>query len=211
MRQELAAGGYDVNVVAINIVGGESSQALLTSRCTFDLLQDVAAVNAWDLSGGRKDDFFIYREGGTLAPSGYLPVGGPLSTNLSTDEGYSNVYGAIVTAHDMGAGETCAGEGTPGSQLPGDANQDGRFDISDAIGLLNHLFLGSPEFLPCGEGNSDEAANKELLDLNRDDGLDLTDAVFGLSYLFGGGPPPLAGTECIPMAGCPDACAGGNL
>jgi len=203
MRQELEAGGYQVNVVAINVLGGESSQQQLVSRCSFDLLQDVASVGAWTLMDGNKDDMFIYREGGRLAPSGYLPITGPLSTILSTTEGYDNVYNAIVAAHDLGPGETC--EVTGGWQVPGNLNQDSRLDISDAISLLVHLFVGAGETLPCGETLA-APGNLALLDLNRDTELNVTDVIHLLDYLFTGGPPPVPGTECTPLAGCPDAC-----
>ena len=94
-----------------------------------------------------------------------------------------------------------------GAQLPGDLNQDASFDISDSIALLGHLFLGSPARLPCQEGAIDDPANLELLDVNGDNSLNLTDAIHSLAYLFMGGAPPVPGTECIPIPGCPEACA----
>lgn len=101
MREELRRDGYEINVVAINQVGAESTQDLLIARCSFDLLQDVNTVDAWRLMAGGKDDIFIYREGSILAPSGFMPAGN--STNLSTGTGYLNLFGAIVTAHDLGS------------------------------------------------------------------------------------------------------------
>ena len=95
-----------------------------------------------------------------------------------------------------------------GARLPGDLNQDGSFDISDPIALLGHLFLGSPARLPCQEGSIDDPANISLLDVNGDGSLNLTDAIHSLSYLFTGGAPPLQGSECIPIRGCAEACAG---
>ena len=98
-----------------------------------------------------------------------------------------------------------------GLQLPGDLNQDGSMDISDSIALLGHLFLGSPARLPCQEGTIDDPANISLLDVNGDNSLNLTDAIHSLAYLFMGGAPPVPGTECMPIPGCPDACAGEGL
>ena len=61
----------------------------------------------------------------------------------------------------------------------GDRNGDGRFDIADAIGILDTLFrLGGPS--PC----------EDAADVNDDGTLDISDAVFLLSHQFLGGPPP---------------------
>ena len=84
-------------------------------------------------------------------------------------------------------------------------------DISDSIALLGHLFLGSPARLPCQEGTIDDPANISLLDVNGDNSLNLTDAIHSLAYLFMGGAPPVPGTECRPIPGCPEACAGEGL
>lgn len=208
MHGELEAEGYDVNVVAINVVGGEGSQQSLTSRCSFDLLQDVASVEAWNMLDGRKDDMFVYREGGALAPSGYLANGGPLNTNLSTAEGYSNVYNAIVRAHALGPAESCDdGEPPePGWQRPGNINQDANLDVSDGVALLGYLFLRSPQVLPCGTGDLTEEGNRALLDSNGDGDVGISDAVYLLSYLFLGTSPPVLGSECVSLPGCPDTC-----
>jgi hypothetical protein len=100
-----------------------------------------------------------------------------------------------------GADETGAG----GLQLPGDANQDGAADISDAVSLLRYLFIGGVR-LPCGDGTSADPGNRALLDLNGDDGVNLSDSVYLLAYLFQGGPPPVLGSACVRIEGCPDAC-----
>jgi hypothetical protein len=63
--------------------------------------------------------------------------------------------------------------------LRGDANTDQKVDISDAVAVLNYLFLGgvSPQCL-------DAADTDDSGDLN------LTDAVYLLMHLFLGGDPP---------------------
>ncbi len=203
MREELNAGGYQVDVVAINNIGGEASQEQLISRCSFDLLQDETEVGAWNLMGGKKDDIFIYREGGTLSPSGYLPMGGPLNTILSTVEGYQSVYDAIKAVCELGTGENC---NEAGWQVPGNANQDESLDLSDVISLLVHLFINSSGELPCQEGTLPGEGNRALLDLNQDTELDLGDVVYLLQHLFTGGPPPILGTKCIRVPACPSAC-----
>lgn len=62
--------------------------------------------------------------------------------------------------------------------LRGDWNQSGVLDISDGIGILGFLFLGSR--LHC----------LDLGDANDDGKVDVSDAVFLLVYLFAGGPAP---------------------
>ena len=61
--------------------------------------------------------------------------------------------------------------------LRGDANGDGRRDISDPIFVLDFLFRGG------GSGRCDDAA-----DANDDGAIDISDAITLLDHLFGGGP-----------------------
>ena len=93
-----------------------------------------------------------------------------------------------------------------GRQVPGDCNQDGKVDLSDGVCLLGFLFVGDRERLPCGDGTTDHAANKLLMDWNHSEGIDLSDAVALLGWLFQGADPHFLGEECQPMIGCPDAC-----
>jgi ELWxxDGT repeat protein len=96
-----------------------------------------------------------------------------------------------------------------GLQRPGDANQDGKLDLSDAIWLLGHLFLGSHPELPCegGSASSPGPGALEVVDVNGDGGIDISDAVSALSFLFLGSKPPALGTECTRISGCDDRCA----
>jgi hypothetical protein len=105
-------------------------------------------------------------------------------------------------------GSPGAGEAAPAAnQLPGDANQDGRLNIADALALLGHLFLAQPASLPCGDGTLADAANRSLLDSNGDRGVNLPDAVHLLNYLFLGGPEPASGTICVDIPRCPASCS----
>ena len=63
----------------------------------------------------------------------------------------------------------------------GDANGDGRADLSDALGIVQVLFLGDPSF------DCEEAA-----DVDDDGEVQLTDAIGLARFLFLGGPPPPA-------------------
>ena len=201
MRAELADAGYDIEVIGINSIGSEATQGLLAASCTFDLLQDESDVNAFNLMGGNKDDFFVYRANGRLAPGGYLPAFGGPSTNLSTDDGYANVRAAIIAAADLGPSERCDVEPPPGRQLPGDANSDAELNVADAIWVLDYLFGKPTEILPC-----DDTGSRVLLDVNGDGSLNISDPVYTLIYLFVGGTPPAGGSECAEIAGCPDVC-----
>ncbi len=100
-----------------------------------------------------------------------------------------------------------------GRQKPGDCNQDGKLDLSDALCVLGHLFLGTVAVLPCGTtaalaGEGD----LKLLDCNTDRRLDLSDALCVLGSLFLGSPPPAAcagdvNCPCILIPDCPDNSA----
>lgn len=94
----------------------------------------------------------------------------------------------------------CVSQG--GRQIPGDCNQDGSLDISDAICVLGYLFLGNPTRLPCTD-----TGGTRLADWDARGGVDLSDAVGLLSYIFSGGPPHALGASCVPIDGCPSLCA----
>jgi hypothetical protein len=79
------------------------------------------------------------------------------------------------------------GEGAPAFRR-GDASRDGLLDISDAILVLNHLFVGG------GPPSCEESADSD------DDGLvNLSDPIYLLNHLFQGGlPPPAPHESCGP-------------
>ncbi len=68
----------------------------------------------------------------------------------------------------------------------GDCNDDGNYDIADAITLLDELFLGGS--VPC----------EDACDGNDDELKDIADAVYVLSSLFVGGPMPPGNGSCAP-------------
>ncbi len=96
----------------------------------------------------------------------------------------------------------------PGLQLPGDGNQDGSLDLSDAIHLLVRLFLSGSGALPCKGDSLAAGGNLVLLNSNGDLTVDLSDVVHVLRHLFQSGPPPVLGTSCAPIDDCPDICKG---
>jgi hypothetical protein len=80
------------------------------------------------------------------------------------------------------------GGGSPARFLRGDANGDGKLDLTDPIRIIGRLFLGG------GGLGCDDAA-----DANDDGRLDLTDPVALLGRLFmGAGPQPDPGGSCGP-------------
>jgi hypothetical protein len=110
-----------------------------------------------------------------------------------------------ATMYEVSLASTSAG-----FQMPGDSNQDGEVDISDAFRLLLHLFGGGFAALPCeGRTAADPGeGDLALLDSNGDGRLDLADAVALLAFLFQAGAPPAMGTACVEITGCPDRCGG---
>ncbi|MEM7231680.1 MAG: di-heme oxidoredictase family protein [Planctomycetota bacterium] len=78
----------------------------------------------------------------------------------------------------------------------GDANDDGRTDLSDAVFILGFLFLGG-EAPPC----------QAAADPNDDGQIQITDAIYMLNFLFSGGPGPeapypLLGSDPTPDLPC---------
>jgi hypothetical protein len=123
----------------------------------------------------------------------------------------------LVFFTGRGAAMDADGDGIPDDCLPagdhpfrrGDANADGRFDISDPIRTLRHLFLAG-EALPCVKaGDADDNGR-----------LEVTDAVRSLNHLFlAGSPlaapfalcgedPTLDALDCASHAPCRDAARG---
>lgn len=86
---------------------------------------------------------------------------------------------------DIGAFELGGCKG-PAEFVRGNADGEGDIDITDAVFLLNHLFLSG-----VAPGCLDAA------DANDDGELDLSDAVFSLNFQFLGGIPPAS-----PFPGC---------
>jgi hypothetical protein len=66
----------------------------------------------------------------------------------------------------------------------GDVNEDGGIDVSDAIFLINYLFIGGPAPNPLALG-----------DLSGDCSIDIADAVYLINYLFVYGPEPEWGCQ----------------
>ena len=118
----------------------------------------------------------------------------------------AGIYGVFVTNTAAESAEGTTLTVTTRGQVAGDCNQDGSRDLSDAVCLLGHFFNNNPAFLPCGDGTVFDPGNLGLLNVNTDLAIDLSDAVYLLNFLFNGGPPPVQGTDCQAIAGCPEIC-----
>ncbi len=96
-----------------------------------------------------------------------------------------------------------------GWQRPGDANGDGRLDVSDAVTLLLGLFAGV-DLEPRCDPDAGAAAdvNTAILDVNGDALVDISDAIHLLRFLFAGGPAHALGPDCVRLEGCPTSCRG---
>ncbi len=94
---------------------------------------------------------------------------------------------ALVFSVSIGPGNALAG-----SPCRGDADEDGALAITDAIFILNFLFLGgrAPACSPIADADGDGVVN-------------ITDGVFVLGHLFLGGPapPPLTPAEIVECGG----------
>ncbi|MCK5124757.1 MAG: S8 family serine peptidase [candidate division Zixibacteria bacterium] len=62
----------------------------------------------------------------------------------------------------------------------GDANNDGRVNVGDAVYLVNHVFQGGPAALP----------DFRTGDANCDGTINVGDTVYLINFIFKGGPPP---------------------
>ena len=104
--------------------------------------------------------------------------------------------------------------GSPGSEdvlvdrrVPGDLNQNGLLELTDALILVFNLFGPlSNSVEPCESAQG----NREIQDIDGDGVLTVNDALRVLKYLYLAGPPPHKGRRCAPMPGCSEVCFGSD-
>jgi hypothetical protein len=177
----------------------------------------VATATAEDASGDSISYTFSAQRGDE-PPS----VIGPQAENAASfelDEGPWTISVEVdddPLCPDVAADPLCSvvvevGPPPGGLQRPGDMNGDGKLDLSDAVWLLGHLFIGAPgqATLACegGTASSPGQGDLALADVNDDGRIDLSDPVRTLGFLFLGLDPPALGTECVRIEGCQEnAC-----
>ena len=81
-------------------------------------------------------------------------------------------------------------------------------NLTDAVILLEVLFVDGTRSLPCEGMLNEPGGNRTLLDFDVNAAVDLGDAVAVLNYLFLDGAPPELGTACVRIVGCPERCGG---
>lgn len=99
MRLELEAEGKgsEVQFIIINKSDAVEELPYLVKRCSFPILQDVDAVQAWDLHHrGIKDDFYVYDKNRQLLH--FLRESEEVKVNLATEDGYATVKAAVLDA-----------------------------------------------------------------------------------------------------------------
>ncbi|MBI4603635.1 MAG: hypothetical protein HY721_16910 [Planctomycetes bacterium] len=132
--------------------------------------------------------------------------GGHVFFTAQTDAAGQELWAVPVACIRDGYSGDCR---SAAGQAPSDLNQDAALDISDGVALLLFLF-GGRSSLPCSDGTIADPGNLALLDSNGDADVDLSDAIRVFGFLFLGAPPPVLGTECLEIPGCPDACGPGS-
>ena len=96
MKGEIEAAGLKVNLVVVNMAETQDSVANLIAQGDFPILQDVAAIDAWKLHEGGKDDMFVYSKSGKL--TSFLKYGGVPDTNLGDAAAFAAVKSAWAAA-----------------------------------------------------------------------------------------------------------------
>jgi len=140
-----------------------------------------------------------------------LTDGGGHSLHIIDDLAAPSVWGDAASwkASSQEDGSPGTGDGggpVGGRQLPGDSNQDGLVDVSDAVHLVRRLFLDGGLPFPCDAESLDDGGNLVVLDANASASVDIGDVVFVLEFLFREGPAPGGVDRCIRVVGCPSAC-----
>jgi hypothetical protein len=158
---------------------------------------------SWTIVSGPPQAMFV---GGTAGPSVQVTssADGDVTVEVTYHDG---VCTATALTPPVSAQHTISFGPAGGTQKPGDFNQDGKFDLSDPVATLNHLFSGGPP-PACGDNTVTHPANITLLDGNASGAVDLSDPIYDLNFLFSGGPRPVSCTDdscpCIVIPDCPN-------
>ncbi|OUW44084.1 hypothetical protein CBD41_06205 [bacterium TMED181] len=171
-------GNANTTVLTINIIDNEAPEVINLPAHIFaePNPSTCTAIVTW-----QAPEISDNCEGGTISISHLsgteFEVGTHTVTVIATDAvGFVTEVSFQITVNECGV-----------SFMRGDTNNDGTFDISDAIAILNYIF---------GTGNTDPTC-LDTLDENDDSVISIADAIYHFSHLFSGGPAPVA-----PFNGC---------
>jgi hypothetical protein len=121
-------------------------------------------------------------------------------------EVFTTATGWTASRLEGGSPGHCEDNAPPaGSRVPADMTRDERLNISDALVLLDHLFLGGAGALPC-DGGLDAMGNQTVADFDGDATVQLGDVLGLLEFVFRSGPPHVAGLGCVAVEGCSGVC-----
>jgi hypothetical protein len=223
---EFSCGGSGANIcedcTIVDVACGTTQSAALESTdCTLDdgsfvdlyrLVLDAAETVTIELDSESFDTFLlVFDETCGFNVSNDDCDDGTLSSCIVVElpAGTHFIAANSVATDKTGGYElrvTCSG-GNGGARLPGDCNNDGNIDISDAVCVFGFLFLGNPDRLSCGTGLSNDPANIALVDWNADENIDLSDGIGVLTFLFAAGAEHPLGLVCVAIEGCdPGPC-----
>ena len=151
---------------------------------------NVAIEFSADTDDPELHDVYFWFDWGDGNNSGWL---GPYDSREKMDTTHTwtqpNTYEVRVKAKDIAGAESGWSESlfiTITDVVCGDANGDGTVNVSDAVYIINYVFVGgdAPDPLCSGDANGDETVN-------------VSDAVYIINYVFVGGDPPVA--DCCPF------------
>jgi hypothetical protein len=123
---------------------------------------------------GENIEWRVLSGGGTRgASASYILEGtvGQTATGMGASAAYNIHHGFWQTF----APASCC-------DMAGDANNDGKVNVGDAVYLIGYVFRGGPG-PPCLQEG----------DANGDSKINVGDAVYIISYVFRGGPAPICG------------------
>lgn len=136
---------------------------------------------------GEQINWQVISNGGTVSSSTNYALKGTISQTAVGESESTN----FKLRH--GFWQTFTSQSGPCQGRCGDANYDGSVNVSDAIYIINYVFMGGEAPQPltsCG-------------DTNQDPGLNISDAVYLINFVFIGGGPP---HDCHPEAWEEDCC-----
>ncbi|MCA8962242.1 MAG: hypothetical protein KDC38_17075, partial [Planctomycetes bacterium] len=164
------------------------AQPASATACVGDVVEFVVGV----VSGGVVEYQWIHDD---------VEIPGAIDDTLIVDVSGRSSFGTyrVVVSHPWGevssdSAQLIEAADCDADFIRGDANGDGSIEISDAVALLSHIFLGVDA--PC----------VAALDIDDDDRVVITDAAVLISYLVTGGSPPAP-----PFPGCGVDPSGGRL